>query len=148
MTMSDKFNRVKRGYDPSEVDPYIDTIEEVLKSYKDKDAAIKNALINAQIAADNIIKNAEIEAGRIKDRAIQFLNELSSSVTIQRNMVKGFQEEYTRIVQKYIQTLNDTDIMAVHAKIDELEGFIQKLRPQADKPPSSLDPSNDDGILP
>ena len=126
--MSDKFNLVKKGYDPEEVDPYIETIEEVLKSYKEKDTAIKNALINAQIAADNIVKNAEIEAERIKDRAARFLDEISQAISAQRGMVKGFQDEYSHLVQKYLQQFSEREILSTYAKIDELENYVAKLR--------------------
>ena len=58
--MSEKFTIVKRGYDTSEVEQYITQLETVIRGYKEKDNAINSALISAQIAANNILRNGEI----------------------------------------------------------------------------------------
>jgi len=137
--MTERFSIVKKGYDPMEVDSYVETIEEVLKSYKDKDAAIKNALVNAQIAADNVMKNAEIEADRIQGRAIKFMDDLVDIVYNQRQMLKAFQDEYSRMMQKYLGGLGEREIMAAYAKLDELETFIGRVQQYNDEP------SNPDG---
>ena len=90
----EQFTYAKRGYDPEEVDRYISTLEQVIKSYKEKDTAIKNALVNAQIAADNIIKNAEIEAHEMKAKTLSDLKLISDSIVRQKEYVKVFQNEY------------------------------------------------------
>ncbi len=126
--MEEKFNYVKRGYDPTEVDYYISTLESVLKGYKEKDNAIKNAIINAQIAADNIIKNAEIEADKIKGRAVNMLGEINNTLAQYRIIVKDFHDDYNLMIQKYIHQFNDSEILKIYSKINELEDYVAKLK--------------------
>ena len=38
--MAPKFKIVKKGYDPTEVNDYIDDLESVVKAYKDKESVI------------------------------------------------------------------------------------------------------------
>ncbi|MCL2616988.1 MAG: DivIVA domain-containing protein [Defluviitaleaceae bacterium] len=126
--MEKLFNIVKRGYDQEEVDNYIHTLETLIKSYKDKDDTIKNAIINAQIAADNIIKNAEIEGDRIKKRAIRLLSEIQASVETQKRITRDFQEEYNRLTTKYLQNIGNTEIEKVLGKITELEEYVANMQ--------------------
>ena len=128
--MEKLFNIVRKGYDQDEVDSYIQSLEAVIKSYKDKDDTIKNAIINAQISADNIIKNSEIEADRISKRAVRLVNEIHVSISSQKQIVHSFQEEYNRLVSKYLQNIGSSEVEKVLGKIAELEqylGSIQKL---------------------
>ena len=90
------FNIVKKGYDPIEVENFVNTLETTIRSYKEKDDTIKNAIINSQIAADNIVRNAELEADRIKRRAISLLDDIQESLNAQKQQVSDFQEEYNR----------------------------------------------------
>jgi len=39
--VTDRFNYIKRGYDPEEADLYIETLERELKAYKEKDNSIR-----------------------------------------------------------------------------------------------------------
>lgn len=125
--MEKLFNIVKKGYDQSEVDKYIETLETMIKGYKEKDDSIKNAIINAQVAADNIIKNAEMEAEKIKFRAIKALNEIQTSVAAQKLIVKNFQEEYNRLTNKYLHSIGNDEISNVFSKVSELEEFIENV---------------------
>ena len=104
--MPDKFGYIKNGYNPAEVDSYVDSLESVVKSYKEKDTAIKNAIISAQVAADNIIKNAEIEANDIKKKAVADLRALSASIAVQKELIKNFQRDYGFMVSKYLKDKN------------------------------------------
>lgn len=126
--MPDRFNYSKKGYDVNEVDNYIDSLEDIIKSYKDKDAAIKNAIINAQIAADNIIKSAEEDAIGIKEICLEKLEELDKSIIGQKKLIQKFQEEYNYMVGKYIHEFNDTEVLKLYSKINELEEFISEVQ--------------------
>ena len=126
--MEGRFNYAKKGYEPAEVDRYIDQLESVLSSYKEKDAAIKNALISAEIAASDILKNAELEAAKITERAVAFLENISSSITDQKKLVQDFQEEYSIMFNKYVRAFNEGETMQMYAKINELEDYIVKLQ--------------------
>lgn len=122
--MEKLFNIVKKGYEQVEVDKYIETLEAMIKSYKEKDESIKNAIINAQIAADNIVKNAELEAEKIKFRAIKALNEIQTSISAQKDITKDFQTEYNRLTNKYLHSIGNSEIDNVFSKIGDLEDFI------------------------
>lgn len=126
--MPNKFNYVKRGYDPEEVDSYIDTLESVLKSYKEKDTAIKNAIVNAQIAADNIIKNAELQASDLKINAVNQMNQLSEAVSMQKNLLKEFQEDYSYLMQKYVHEFNESEFLQLYSKLNDLEDYFNSLK--------------------
>ncbi|MDR2903162.1 MAG: DivIVA domain-containing protein [Clostridiales bacterium] len=125
--MPNKFNYVKRGYDPVEVDSYIETMETVIKSYKEKDASIKNAILNAQVAADGIILNAKYQSREIKESALRHVKEIKASVYLQKLMLKEFQEEYTGMLNKYMHIINNNDISAVRNKISVLEDYLDKF---------------------
>lgn len=130
--MSSRFNYVKRGYDPAEVDAYIETMEAVIKSYKEKDAAIKNAILNAQIAADGIILNAKNQSKEIKEKALLQVMEIKESVSTQKTMLKDFQDEYNQLINKYMHTVNNHDIGAVKEKINSLEKYLDKFSDNKD----------------
>jgi len=129
--MADRFMVVKKGYDTSEVDAYIDTLEQIVQSYKEKDNAIKNAIISAQIAADNIIRNAHLQVSETRSKTLSQVNHITSSISAQRNKVKDFQDEYNRLIRKYLTEFNDDDINSIYEKIGELEQYTAKLGYQA-----------------
>ena len=124
--MPDRFMYVKRGYDPQEVDRYIESLEAVIKSYKEKDSAIKNAIISAQMAADNIVKNAHLLVAESRTQALSQIQSIIASISEQRNKVKEFQEEYTNMVQKYLIDFNEADMNRIFNKITELEQLIAR----------------------
>lgn len=125
--MSNKFNYVKKGYDPIEVDSYIETMEAVIKSYKEKDQAIKNAILNAQIAADGIILNAKNQAREVRETAIRQVMDIKNSIALQREMVGSFQDEYNAFLNRYLRSIENNDIKAVKSKIDALENFLNRF---------------------
>lgn len=125
--MPDRFSYIKRGYDPSEVDNYIDALETVIRSYKEKDAAIKNAIINAQIAADNIVKNAELEAERIKADAAGQVEGIYNSIMHQRELLEAFCADYTAMFNKYMHPFDAQDMSSVQARIDSLAEYLAEL---------------------
>jgi DivIVA domain-containing protein len=126
--MPDKFNYVKRGYDPAEVDDYIDSLENVIKSYKEKDTAIKNALINAQLTADSIVKNAEIEVGQARGKAVAQLEKIFYSVQRLRGLVDRFKQDYNRLIETYIKEIDDCDFQPMLDQITKLEEYLESLK--------------------
>jgi len=126
-TVADKFSIVKKGYDIAEVDEYINMLEGVVKSYKDKDAAIKNALISAQLAADNIIQNAKNRSVEMKESSVKQLHDILNSLEQQKDMLADFQQEYEAQIQKYLHQIVPADMKAIGSKIDSLETFISKF---------------------
>ena len=88
--MSGRFGIVRKGYDPEEVDAYLDKVRDyltklednqkstkieidrltkALNDYKQKEASINNALVNSQISADSILLNARNAADNIVKNA-------------------------------------------------------------------------------
>ncbi len=126
--MPNRFNYVKRGYDPDEVDDYIQSLEDILQSYKDKDSTIKNAIINAQLAADTIIENADRDAYKTKAKLITQLDEIYRSVSLQKKFVQEFQEDYNELIKRYVHQFNDSEIVKLFSKITDLEEFLTRLQ--------------------
>ncbi len=131
----EQFSYVKRGYNPEEVDKYITTLEQVIKSYKDKDNAIKNAIISAQIAADNVIMNAQMQAEAYKEKIVKQLQQVKDSIEKQRVRVQAFQDVYTGLLRKYLRDLEDADVNDLYAKLDDMARTIDDLS-EADIMPS------------
>jgi len=123
----ESFSIVKRGYNPEEVDEYIETLEQVIKSYKDKDNAIKNAIISAQVAADNILRNTHLEAAEYKTRTLAQLRHIYESVEIQRNRLRAFQDDYNEMLRKYLRGFDESDASLINSRIDELEKYLREL---------------------
>ena len=125
--MPDRFPYVKKGgYDPEEVDRHLETLEQVVRSYKDKDSAIKNAIISAQMAADNIVKNAHLQVAESRTQALSQIQSIISSIAEQRTKVKEFQDDYVSMVQKYLVDFNEGDMNRILNKITELEQLIAR----------------------
>ena len=133
--MSERFTVVKRGYDISEVDQYITQLETVIRSYKEKDNAINSALISAQMTATNIINEAHKNSSFMKTGAIAKLDAITSSISVQKRMVKEFQDDYNKLVSRYLKEFNEADILSVYSKIQDLEEYIDGL--SSDEPPKT-----------
>ena len=123
----ESFSIVKRGYNPEEVDEYIETLEQVIKSYKDKDNAIKNAIISAQVAADNVLKNAHLEASEYKTRTLAQLRHIYESVDTQRTRLQAFKDDYNEMLRKYLRGFDESDATFINGRIDELEKYLREL---------------------
>ena len=126
--MSERFTIVKRGgYDVSEVEQYITQLEAVIRGYKEKDNAINSALISAQITANNIINEAHKNASVMKVGAIAKLDAIIASISVQKRMVKEFQDDYNRLVSKYLREISEAETLSLYSKIQDLEEYINGL---------------------
>ena len=121
------FNIVKNGYHTDEVDNYISSLEKTIFEYKNKDAAIANTMINAQIAADNIIRNADLAAKSIKHEAVEHLDKISASLDKQRRLVTRFERDYTELVEKYLVQTNIADFREILMRVNELDSYLEEL---------------------
>jgi len=128
--MPDRFGFSKQGYNPAEVDSYVDSLENVIKSYKEKDSAIKNAIISAQVAAENIIKNAELESQELKKKTLSDLKFISDSIDRQKDHLKNFQNDYNLMLGKYLRPLEETDLINVYSTVNEMENYLFTLKKQ------------------
>jgi len=127
MFILERYPLVKRGYDPAAVDSDIETLENVIKSYKEKDNAIKNAIISAQIAADNMIKNAKMQADEYKEQIVGELENVRREVARERSKVQEFQDSYTELVQKYLTKINEGEVSGIHLRLNEIDTLIDNL---------------------
>ena len=123
----EQFTIVRRGYDPEEVDKYITTLEQVIKSYKDKDNAIKNAIISAQVAADNMVKNAKLQADEYKAQIGRELGKVASEIERQRVKLQAFNDIYTSLVRKYLIDPKESDMRDLFARLDDVDKMISIL---------------------
>ena len=123
----EQFTYVKRGYDPEEVDKYISTLEQVIKSYKDKDNAIKNAIISAQVAADNMIKNAKAQADEYKVQISRELEKARDEVGRQRMRIQAFHDVYSGLVQKYLVEIEGNDMSNLYTRLDDIDRVLVHL---------------------
>lgn len=121
------FTIVKKGYDQDEVNEHISKLEEIIKSYKDKDVAIKNAIVSAQVAADNIIKNAELQSTSYKLKAIEDLSDIQNRISMQKEKLVNFKNDYDTMVKKYISTIDNNDVEAINRKIDSINQDFKKI---------------------
>ena len=128
----EQFSIVKRGYDPEEVDRYITTLEHVIKSYKEKDNAIKNAIISSQVAADNIIANARQMATGIKSDIAKQLSYITEAVDMQRVKIRAFQDVYSSLVQKYLRDIDISEMSELTERLNDLERIVTDLNEQGE----------------
>jgi len=124
--MTGRFNYVRKGgYDPAEVEHYVGELEAQLKLYKDKDAAINQAIISAQAAADNIILNAKNQGRTIRENVAKQLEDVSLSIATQRSMLNNFVDAYNAVIAKYLRVVDNEDFKTVSDKIDTLEAYLR-----------------------
>lgn len=126
--MEEKFNIIKKGYDPVEVNKYIDELETVIISYKEKDAAIKNAIISAQVVADVIIERAEADAAGIRVEAVRFLDMAFDVIADNRHYINSFRQDYNALISKYTCPFDDDEAIRIIAESDEVEHYISGVK--------------------
>ena len=123
--MSGRFNIVKKGYNPVEVDQYIASLEAQLKSYRDKDATINQAIISAQAAADNIVLNAKNQGRTIRQDIAKQLEDVSLSVSTTRLLLFDFVKEYNAVLSKYLRVIDNEDFKGISEKVDSMEAYLR-----------------------
>ncbi|MCL2356384.1 MAG: DivIVA domain-containing protein [Defluviitaleaceae bacterium] len=148
--MPDKFNYVKKGYDPETVDDYVDSTEQILREYRERETLIKNAIINAQAhaneilqhaqkTADSIIHEAENSAKAAQATADGIINEakrqahsmqfdadrqlidFTRSLSSQRRFLHRFMQDYNAFMGKYVKLIDGNDFAILNDKFDEME---------------------------
>lgn len=133
-----KFNLVKKGYDPEQVDKRIKELETIINEYHEKDGAIANAILNAQLAADEILRKANAAAETIVQNARNMSAQLTesssrqiesviSSVKEQKAKLAVFRDDYTALLEKYLLALDDSDIAHAQRKAEELETYLERF---------------------
>lgn len=114
-----EFKKSVRGYDPEEVDDFLDeiivdfekmqreldllrnqlsTYSESMTTYKERESALNNALISAQQFADNIKAEAEISAKKIVEDADR---KAKNIIGASEQKLKHMQEGYDLLTGKF-----------------------------------------------
>jgi len=119
---------MRNGYNIDEVNKHIEGLERIISEYKEKDAAIANTMISAQIAADNIIKNANLAAKSIRQETVEHLNRVSESLDKQKNLITRFEQDYCELVEKYLMKVNETEFKDTLTRVDELGSYLSELK--------------------
>lgn len=127
------FNHVKKGYSPAEVEDYIRRLETELKVYKDKDATIHQAIISAQVAADNIVRNAKNQGRVIRENIAKQLDDVSLSIAAQKQMLANFVEDYNLMISKYLKVVDNEDFKNISEKVDSMAAYLQNFREEIDE---------------
>ena len=122
--MSQRFELVKRGYDPDAVDRLVQSLEKQVEAYRNKDQAINNAIVSAQQAADDIIANAKNQARLIRENTSKQLADIALSLGTQRRMLSDFATEYSMVVSKYLKAVDNVDFVRITEKIDALDSYL------------------------
>ncbi|MCL2574553.1 MAG: DivIVA domain-containing protein [Defluviitaleaceae bacterium] len=126
--MSGRFNHVRKGgYDPTEVEAYINHLEAQLKTYREKDATINQAIVSAQAAADNIIQNAKNQGRSIRENVAKQLEDVSMSITTQKLLLSNFVKDYTAIMEKYLRVIDDDDFKGISEKVESMEAYLRNF---------------------
>jgi len=124
--MSGRFNHVRKGgYDPAEVEQYIAELENQLKYYRDRDATINQAIISAQAAADSIVQNAKNQGRTIREHVAKQLEDVSLSISSQKQMLSNFVNDYNHVISKYLRVIDDEDFRDITDKIDTMEAYLR-----------------------
>jgi len=122
--MSQRFELVKRGYDPETVDKYVQSLEVQIAQYRAKDKAINNAIVSAQEHADTIILNSKKQGRLIRENTAKQLQDIFESINEQRRFLADFSNDYEKMVATYLKALDNEDFRSLNAKIDRLEAYL------------------------
>jgi len=161
--MSDIFFVVRKGYDIASVDEYVkhtsdriakleeeakqskadvDALKKIVDTYKEKESAINNAIVNAQISADsillnaknaaeNIVINAKGQVEKVNEITENYLADIMRSLSPQRQMLQNFRTEYDAIVSKYLKNITEGDLASIDEKLNALEDHVRNLQSQS-----------------
>lgn len=137
--MLNNFPIVKKGYDPQAVDALISSLQKKIENYQQKDNVINNAIVSAQIAADNIIHEANAKSVKILENAESKLEQMKNLLANQENIIKNFENDYNELVKKYLPNFDGNDVLKIFSKINNIGEKINSL-----KFPNSFNDDEDD----
>ena len=131
--MANKFDYVKKGYDPVSVDIFIEKLEEELNQYKKKDGAINKAIINAQMAANSIIDNAKDQGKAIKANSARQIQDIVVRLSEHKAVLENLNKDYNDLLSKYMRPISESDFADLADKIDISEHFLKDLAIQIEE---------------
>ena len=126
--MINDFPIVKKGYDPYTVETYLTNLQETLKNYQQKDNVINNAIVSAQVAADNIIHEANVKSAKMLADTEAKLEQMQNLLSTQANIIKTFENDYKELVKKYLSNFDANDVLKISSKINNIGEKINSLK--------------------
>lgn len=115
----------KGGYDPQEVDDYLERLEKEIESFRQREQMISNAIMDAQLTSKKIIKKAEDEANHIQKDAILQLDSIRRKVSYIKQKIESFQISYNQFIERFTVSINHEDIDKLYYQLDELSSALQ-----------------------
>lgn len=122
--MEHQFSIAKKGYLTSEVDRYIEKLEYELRDYKSRESAISKSIIHSEMAAQQIVNDANKEAEIIREKAEEQLMELQKKIKHMRMKLDTFQSSYNQLMHKYIITMNSNDFNDLYQSLDHINDTL------------------------
>jgi DivIVA domain-containing protein len=118
--MSTSFNMVKKGYDPKEVQEYIQLLEKELATYKDKEEFISRALVEAQVSATNVVEQAKSQAVQIEEDAKYKLTHIKEKIEESKEKIYQFEEEYASFTKRFESSFNENELNKLLTSLDSI----------------------------
>lgn len=118
--MSTSFNTVKKGYDPKEVQEYIQLLEKELATYKDKEEFISRALVEAQVSAKNVVEQAKDQAVQIEEDAKHKLEHIKEKIEKSKEKIYQFEEEYANFTKRFEASFNENELNKLLTSLDSI----------------------------
>lgn len=110
----------KGGYETTEVDAYINSLEQQLKEYENKASAINKAIISAQMASDKMIKQANEETAAVIKKA----NEEAAAIVKKANEEKDKIMAEAQAASAALATNADQQLKDIRASIAKQKVLI------------------------
>lgn len=125
------FKSERRGYSPSEVDEYVESLETklarqelILNDYREKEGAINQSVVEAKLLANKMIEDAKKEADTIHQNALSSLADIKAQTKAMHEKLLAFQKEYNLILQQYLVAVRCSDMVSL---FDDLNRFMDQL---------------------
>lgn len=106
---------------------YVET-SKALKILKDKESTINHAIVSSQQAADNIVKNAVLQADEIKQETINNLSDVKNDINIHKEILVDFKNEYDKLIRRYVTDYNEKDFCVLFQKLDVFGEKIDQVK--------------------
>jgi len=126
--MNKQFKTVKRGFDKDEVEAYVNELENMIKEYMTKEAAISSALVSASESANKIENDALLKSKEIENEALEKLDIIKQKTLNSKSKLEAFQKKYNAFVQDYLVAVQNHDIVSLFDDLDNLLDSIEKSK--------------------
>ncbi|GKX30160.1 hypothetical protein SH1V18_26400 [Vallitalea longa] len=131
--MGTSFNTVKKGYDPKEVQEYIQLLDKELKTYKDKEQFISSALVEAQVSAKNVVEDAKKQAQKIEADAVNKLQDIKEKIEKSKKKIYQFQEDYANFTKRFESSFNETELNKLLTSLDSIYTSLETNQSKEDE---------------